>query len=493
MPTDDKAPIKTEPGKAEWVPDIEDRSKPVYLAIADAIGDDIRAGRLAPGQRLPPQRTLAERIGIDFTTVSRAYGEARARGLVDARVGQGTFVRPGARPSPVVTMAPPLPAAPGHSTAHSGSAAGSLVDMTMNQPPLPESPALLQRLRQSMAEVVSGLALPDLLHYPEAGGPREERAAGAQWLRDRLPNLPVERVLVTPGTQGALLALLTTLARPGDTVCAEALTYPGFRAVAAQLGLRVVGVPMDADGIDPDALRAVLAQHRLKALYCIPTFHNPTTTTMPPDRRAAVAAAARDHGVPIIEDDIYGTLPEDSPPPLAAFAPEITFHIAGLAKCVSPMLRVAYVVVPDARQALRVSAAQRGTTLMASPLAAAIARRWIEDGTAAAIRDGIRAEAMERRALAESLLPPGSAVTKREAFHLWLALPESWTRGEFAAHLRARGVAAVTADAFATTSDVPQALRVCLGAPTTREDTRRVLHILAEALDLIPAAAGVVI
>ena len=479
MPTDEKASSRT-----DWVPDIADRSRPVYLAIADAIGDDIRAGRLAPGQRLPPQRTLAERIGIDFTTVSRAYGEARDRGLVDARVGQGTFVRSGTRATPSPAAAAVSPAAP---------PAAALVDMTMNQPPLPDSPALLQRMRAGMAEAVAGLGPSDLLHYPDAGDRREERAAGALWLRDRLPGLPVERIVVTPGTQGALLALLTTLARPGDTVCAEALTYPGFRAVAAQLGLRVVGVPMDADGIDPDALRAVLARHRPKALYCIPTFHNPTTATMPPDRRAAVVAAAREHGIAIIEDDIYGTLPEDSPPPLAALAPDITFHIAGLAKCVSPMLRVAYLAAPDARQALRVSAAQRGTTLMPSPLAAGIARRWIEDGTAAAVRDAIRAEATERRALADSLLPPGSAITGREAFHLWLSLPESWTRGEFAAHLRARGIAAVTADSFATTPDVPQALRLCLGAPASREDTRRVLHTLAEALDLIPAAAGVII
>jgi len=471
------------PEQQPWVPAIEDRTKPVYLAIADAIADDIRTGRLSAGQRLPPQRSLAEQLGIDFTTVSRAYGEARHRGLVDARVGQGTYVRATAPvPPPTRAVQPGRPAAP-----------AALVDMTMNQPPLPDAPALLERLRRDMAAVVTGLALPDVLHYPDAVDRQEDRAAGVHWLRHRLPDLSPERVLTAPGTQGALLALLTGLARPGDAVCAEALSYPGFRAVAAQLGLRVVGVPMDADGLDPDALRAVLAQHRPKALYCIPTFHNPTTTTMPLERRRAVAAAAREHGVPIIEDDIYGPLPEDAPPPLAAIAPEITYHIAGLAKCVSPMLRIAYVVAPDGRQALRVAAAQRATALMASPLTAAVARRWIVDGTAEAVRDAIRAEAMERRALAEAILPAGCAVTRREAFHLWLRLPEAWTRGEFAVHLHGRGIAAVAADAFATTPDVPQALRVCLGAPTSRDETRRVLEILADSLDQLPASAGVII
>ncbi|HYD32260.1 MAG TPA: PLP-dependent aminotransferase family protein [Azospirillaceae bacterium] len=467
------------PEQTPWIPEIGDRSKPVYLAIADAIADDVRAGRLAPGQRLPPQRLLAERMGLDFTTVSRAYGEARRRGLVDARVGQGTFVRP-----PSAPCRPPdrgLPVSAG------------LIDMTMNQPPLPDGQELLERLRQGMAAVVTDMGLRGILHYPEAGDLSEDRSAGTLWLRRRLPDMAVERILVCPGTQGSLLALLTALARPGDTVCAEALTYPGFKAVATQLGLKIVGVPMDADGLDPDALRAILAAHRPKALYCMPTLHNPTTATMPPERRRAVVAAARDHNVPIIEDDIYGLLAEDAAPPLAALAPEITYHIAGLAKSVSPMLRVAYVVAPDARQALRLAAAQRATMLMASPLSAAIARRWIADGTAEAVLAAVRDEAVARRALADSILPVGSFAAKREAFHLWLHLPEAWTRGEFATHLRTRGIAAVVSDTFATTAEAPEALRICLGAAADRQETRRVLDILAEALDQSPALAAVVI
>ena len=472
--------------QAAWIPEIGDRRKPVYLAIADAIADDVRSGRLAPGQRLPPQRLLAEQVGLDFTTVSRAYSEARRRGLVDARVGQGTFVRA------------PAPAPAPRPAGRSSPAAAGFVDMTMNQPPLPDSPDLLERLRRGMEAVVSGIGLADMLRYPEAGDPMEDRAAGAHWLRHRLPNTPVERIVVAPGTQGALLALLSALARPGDTVCAEALTYPGFKAVAAQLGLRVVDAAMDEDGVDADALRRVFAEHRPKAFYCMPTLHNPTTATMPLERRQAVVAAARDAGVPIIEDDIYGTLPESAPPPLAALAPDLTWCVAGLAKCVSPALRIAYVVAPDARHAMRLVAAQRATTLMASPVTAAIARRWITDGTAEAVRDGIRAEAMARRALAESILPAGSFLTKREAFHLWLRLPEAWTRGEFATHLRTRGIAAVVSDTFAVavggaTQAPPEALRICLGAPADRAETRRVLEILTDALDQFPASAAVII
>ncbi len=466
--------------RSNWVPDIANRDRPVYLAIAEAIADDVRTGRLVPGQRLPPQRLLAERMGIDFTTVSRAYVEARRRGLIDARVGQGTFVR-----APSATR----PGGDGRSVA----AAARVIDMTMNQPPLPDRHDLPGRLRDGMAAVVRDMDLRGMLHYPGAGDGREDRAAGAAWLAARLPDVPVERLLVTPGTQGALLALLTALTRPGDAVCAEALTYPGFRAIAGQLGLRIIGVPMDGDGLDPDALRHALIRHRPKLLYCVPTFHNPTTATLPLERRQAIVAVAREHGVPIVEDDVYGPLPADPPPPLAALAPEAVYHVAGLAKCLSPMLRIAYVVSPDARQHLRVAAAQRGTTLMASPLNAALARRWIADGTAGALLDAIRAEAVARRALAESMLPADRIVTKPEAFHVWLHLPEAWTRGEFTAHLRTRGIAAVGSDAFATTPDTPEALRICLGAAENREEVRHVLEIIADALDQLPSSAGVII
>jgi DNA-binding transcriptional MocR family regulator len=494
---------KTEPTDAAgWTPRLaraetngggrSGKDKPVYLAIADAIAEDVREGRLSPGQRLPPQRALAARIGLDFTTVSRAYGEARRRGLVDAHVGQGTFVR----------AAPPLPvAAP---LVERGTERGTerpFIDMTMNQPPIPDLPALLDQLRRGAADAVMGLEPQTLLRYPDNAGTdggAADKAAALRWLAPRLPGVTVERLTLCPGTQGALLALLTLLARPGDVVCAEALTYPGFKAVARQLGLTVIGAPMDGDGLDPLALRALFERCRPTLLYCMPTLHNPTTATMPLERRLALVALAREFGVSIIEDDIYGPLIPDGPPPLAALAPDRVFHVHGLAKCLSPALRVAYVVAPDARQALRVTGALRATTLMASPITSAIATRWIADGTADRLLAALREEAEARQALAATLLPPGRFAACPQGFHLWLELPPSWTRGEFATHLRTRGIAAVVSDTFATgdlaSGDAaPEALRICLGAAADRAECRWVLSVIADALEQIPALAGVIV
>ncbi len=456
--------------EANWVPKVDKGGKPVYLAIADAIADDVRDGTLAPGAKLPPLRVLAERLGLDFTTVSRAYAEAGRRGLVIGRVGQGTFVR-----------------APVGDAGRRAEASPSVIDMTMNAPPLPDSPHLVERMRRDWAEVATEISPRRLLGYGDNAGTEEDRAAGVYWLRERIPGLTEDRLVICPGAQGAMVTLFSLLARAGDTVLAEGLTYPGMKALAAQLGFRLVGVAMDEEGILPDAFREACQTHTPKAFYCNPTLHNPTTITLSLERRQEIAAIAREYGVPIVEDDAYGMLPMSSPPAFAALAPELTYHIAGLAKCVAPALRIAYLVAPDRRQALRAAAALRATMLMASPITSALATRWVLGGTADAVLNGIRTEARARRQLAIELLPEGSFSSAQDAFHLWLRLPEGWSRAEFAAHLRVRRLAVAGSDAFAVTQTPPEALRICLGTLPDREETRKTLLLLADMLEQSPA------
>jgi len=441
--------------------------------VADALAADIAAGRLVPGTRLPAQRALADALGIDFTTVSRAYAEARRRGLVDAFVGQGTFVR---RRSPVSAPAP---------------LASGLVDMSMNLPPRFDDPALVRRMWSGMASLETSGGLDLLLRYQDVGGAADDRLAGVRWLADRIPSVSAERVLVCPGAQGALLAVAGLLAGAGGAICAEALTYAGFRSLAAHLRIPLVEVAMDEDGLVPEAFEAACRRHKPKALYCTPTLHNPTTATMPPARRQAIVAIAREHGVFIIEDDAYGPL-MPGVQPLAALAPDIVFHVGGLAKSVSPALRIAYLVVPDMRMAARVAGAVRATAAMASPLTAALATRWIEDGTAQAVRDAIRAEAAARRAIAAGVLPAPHARIPEEGFHVWLQLPPPWSRGEFGARLRSAGIGVVGSDAFALGTP-PEAVRLGLGAAGSREELTQSLHIVADLLDEAPAMSSMVV
>lgn len=454
----------------DWSPDLSLSDKPRYLAIADLIASDIKSGRLAVGDRLPPQRALAKRLGMDFTTVARGYVEARKRGLVDARVGQGTFV-----------LGAPK-------TASLRASARLSADLSMNLPPEPADPELLDMMRAGVTEVSRDLVA--RLRYQGFGGSPADKDAASAWLGRRALVPTQDRIFVTPGAHAALLGILSILAKPGEIVLCERVTYPGIRAIAAQLGIRLVGLDMDEDGVTPAALEEACERHQPKAVYLNPTLQNPTTLTISERRRAGLAAVARAYELPIIEDDAYGFIPTRKISPFAAIAPDLTWHVAGLAKCIGAGLRAAYVVAPSARAAWPFIAALRTASVMASPLTVALATVWIENGTADAILRFIRAETAARQKLATELLPAGSFVSDPLSFNLWVRLPQPWTRSSFVGHMRETGIGVVASDAFTTGGEVDEAVRICIGGPSTRDEISRALEFVAHALVEGPAIAS---
>lgn len=449
-----------------WLQRLQQASKPAYMLIADLIAEDIHRGVLSARDPLPTLRDLARDLGLNYTTAARGYAEARKRGLVDAHVGIGTVVR-GRNPG--------LPLRAGTSAA-----------MTMNLPPEPEDPALLQRMQAAAAQVMEGsrpASLYDLLRYQDFGGTPADREAGALWLRGHLPGCTPAQVLVAPGVHGTLLALMSLLARPGETVCVESLTYPGTKAMASQLGVRLHPLPMDDEGLLPEAFEHACKVFYPRALVCTPTIQNPTTTTMSAGRREAIADVALRYGVPIVEDDAYGHLPAETLPPLAHYAPELTYYLGGLSKSLGAGLRVSYARAPQPALAERLAGALRATAVMASPLAAAVATRWIQDGLAQQMLEAVRAESVARQALARRFLRDQEIWAHPEGFHVWVLLPEHPDVAGLAAGLRARGVPGVASVAFSTDGDPPPALRLCLGGQVTRGEVESALRHTAFALD----------
>lgn len=455
-----------------WTPDLKRWGKPHYLAIAEALADDIRNGRLTPGTRLPTQRALAEALDLNFTTVSRGYVEAHKRGLIEGRVGQGTFVVDPTR------------------TAHSGSAAQRVgpVDFTMNLPPEPDAPALQARMQASFSELSGDLA--NLLRYQGFGGTDADKEAALRWLKGRGVDTNRERLLICPGAHSALFSVLGQVARPGDTICAERITYPGIRALAAHLGLRLVDLPMDRHGVDPDAFAAACTKVAPKAIYLNPLLQNPTTATLSRTRREAIIAVARRYAVSIIEDDAYARICPAPPPSFAELAPEITYYVAGVAKCLGAGLRLAFLVTPSARSALPVAGALRAATVMASPISTALATRWIMDGTAEAIVQFVREESAARQRIVASLLPAETYTADPHGFHVWITLPDGWTRSAFASQGRSAGLGVVGSDPFCVAGTPPEAVRLCLGGPSTRQQITHGLEVLAHALEGSPALAS---
>jgi DNA-binding transcriptional MocR family regulator len=454
-----------------WNPRIPAETQPLYVAIADAIADDAESGRLAPGTRLPTHRALAATLGVDVTTVSRAYAEAQRRGLVVGHVGRGTYVR-GVCAAP--TERPPA----------------SLIDLTVNLPPEP-SEVCDGAMRQSLAELSRSPAIASLLAYAPAGGRIDHREAGSAWCAARGVAATVDRVLVCGGAQQALTAILSAHCEPGDTVLTEWLAYPGFLAATRLLRLRVVGVPIDRDGIIPDALAQACKAHRPRMLLATPTLQNPTASVMPSGRRRRVASVIRDRGLMLLEDDVYAPLVPDAPRPLSSLVPELSYYVSSFSKAVTPALRTAFVVAPSGARAARLSLQLQATGWLAPPIMTEIASRWVTSGVAAKIVADRRSEAQARQSILHERLGLSASAGSPHALHHWLELPRQWERAsEFADSLRRRGVLVTSGDAFAVDSSEPsRAVRVSLGAAGSRATLTQALDVIATLLDEEPEPA----
>ena len=274
----------------DWTPTLGDRSGPVYEGIVEALAADVASGRLHRGERLPTHRALAQALGVDLTTVTRAYNEARRRGLTEARVGQGTFVAESAARAP------------------RAAAAGIEFDLSMNLPPEPIEADLDGRLARGLEALRRDYGFTDFLNYQQAGGSEADRGIAADWLRKRVRTATADRLLIFPGTQTVLMSLLLALLKPGDTLLTDPLTYPGVKSAAAAAGVRLVGVENDRNGMIPMALEDACRRHKPRAVYLIPTIHNPTTLTIPPARRTELATTIRKRDLLLFEDDAYGSL-----------------------------------------------------------------------------------------------------------------------------------------------------------------------------------------
>ena len=447
----------------DWLPTIAELSGPAYLRIADALEADIGSGRLVRGQQLPTHRALAKTLGLDLTTITRGYREARRRGLLDARVGQGSFVS-----ETTARRATDLP--------HEIS-----IDLSMNVPPHPIEAQLDDRILQGLEALRAESGLTAFLNYQPPGGSHREREIAATWLRSRVPEAAAERLVIFPGTQAILYSLLAHLAAPGDVVLTEALTFPGIKAAAHRLGIKLVGVAMDDGGVLPDALASACRRLKPKAVYLIPTLHNPTTATLSPERRNAIAAIIRKANIVLIEDDAYGPL-ERAASPIANLIPERTYLATTLSKCIAPALRVAYLLTPEETAQQEMCARLQAAVQMPPPLMVALTTHWLEHGIADRIIAAIRNEAAGRQQLAQKSLKGLQFLSKPSAHHLWLKLPPERDRSEVAAHLLRSGLALVGSDAFAVDIKPPQAARVSLGAARNRTELTRGLQILLAAL-----------
>lgn len=445
-----------------WQPDLRTRSGPRYLALIAALADDMRAGRLHAGDRLPTHRDLAEALQLSLGTITRAYKEAEQSGLITSRVGRGTFVAAGSPANPL------------------GLPSERLIEMSVDLP--------LHRHDPDLALALQRLArrddLQQMLRYQDHLGSARHRRAGAAWAARFGLQVGADDVAVCAGSHHALSMAITVVSKPGDVVLCDALTYPGLRAIVGQLHRRIHAVKARADGsFDVDAVAAACRRRPVRALYCSPSLHNPTTAQMDAEQRARLAELAAARGFHILEDDVHRLASASTAPPIAAIAPEHTLFVASFSKAVAAGLRVAFLVHPRALRE-RIVDACYASVWTVSPLPVEVAASWIEDGTADAVVIAKRREAAARQRVFARYFAGSSFAAQPSACYAWLQLPEPWTSAGFVDAARSLGVAVTPSTAFwIGTSEAPAAVRVCLGGPETRADVTRGVEILAKLID----------
>jgi DNA-binding transcriptional MocR family regulator len=481
----------------------------LYLQVAHGVEEALRAGRLRVGDRLPPERELALDLGVSRTTVTGAYQELQARGILRGHVGRGTTVvgmPPDARHAalPWAQRISPI-AIQGMQVAYSAPEGPEVIGFGMGLP----DPRLYPV--ETLDSLLDSLPRGDKSLYdpaPAWGDPMlRETLSG--WLRSRGIRATPEEILVTTGGQQGLNVLARAFLTPGDVVLTESPTYSGAFLTFRWAGADVVGVPVDHDGMRVDALEEALARYRPKLVYVIPAFQNPTGAVLTAERRRRVLELAIQYRVPVVESDLYGDLYfEQEPPPAlrAQDASGVVIYQGGGSKLGLPGLRVGWLVAPTPAMAA-LTAAKIFEDLHTAALTQRLAAAFIGSPHAERHLARLRVECRVRRdALVGALrqhcprlrfrVPGGS-------YYLWATLPAPLTADALLPIALEQGVGLRPGPAFSPNGGGADHVRLCYAAlPPDRieEGARRLGSAVEQALARLgsgqaprqPASTGVV-
>lgn len=441
-----------------------------YRQIADGIAADIRSGRLAVGARLPPQRDFAYAQGIAVSTASRVYAELVKRGLVTGEVGRGTYVRP-APPAPAAALSEPAAAA---------------IDLELNCPVLPGQEALIAASLSALLH--SGELTASLRPVGPAGTPAAQQIAASFLTRQAFTVAPGALRFTACGKQ-AVAAAFAAIAQPGERIGVEVLSYPLASRIAARLGVGLVPVPVDGEGVVPEALVRIHRTTPLAGLYLQPTLHNPLGITMGLERRRWLAEFLNTHGLIAIEDAVYGFLaPEETP--LAALAPAHILHIDSLSKRLAPGMTLGFLVCPEGLLP-QITRAIRTGGWSPTGVSLALVTHLMACGAAAGIEEGKRADARLRQQVARRVLQGLTLRGDPRAYNLLLELPPQWRAQTYAAAAGRAGIAVTPAAEFAMgSSSGPNAVRLALASPPLEALSEALQRLRELALARPAGAAG---
>ena len=433
--------------------------KPKYQGMVEQLENAIGHGQWQPGDRLPSNRELAVLFGVTIGTVSKAMSEAVRRGVVETRVGSGTYVR-----------------APSAASETGGDAQGTRpVDLALNV--LPVGPVRDLLTRGMLAQSQRSGAL-NLFAYCDAREQMQYLQTAARWLTTMGTPAEPGQVVLTAGVHHGLVAAFQLLVQPGAAVLCDALCYTGFQRIARLRGARLVAVAADAEGMRPDSLAQAAQASGARVLLAHPVLHNPLATIQSAARRAQIAAVCRQHDLQVIEDAVNVPLADAGTPSLAAHMPERTVHLAGWSKSVASGFRLGYARLPSAwRDAFQDAVV--GVQWFAPGFYAELLEVMRAEGLLESCIQAQRTEATARQQLLHEWLP--QAVMAGAGYHAWLPCSAERPAQELCDLAGSQGVSLSAGHHFAAdpATAVPEGVRISLGHCEDRGDLRRGLAVIA--------------
>jgi DNA-binding transcriptional MocR family regulator len=443
-----------------WIHSVKAR----YKILVDEFAAAIRSGILPAGTRLPTHRALSTEKHISLATATRVYAELESMGLVSGETGRGTFVRETSLPMGLGIDQQAI--------------AADVLDLNFNYPALPEQTELL---RDALRQLSTAGDLEALLRYQPHAGRFSDRETIAAHLAGTGMTPDAAEVLIVNGAQHGLAITIMGLFKPGDVIAVDALTYPGFKTLAVTFHLELEAIPVSENGPDLNALRKLCLRRRVRAIYTMPTMHNPLGWVLTNIQRQELATIARENNLLIIEDAAYAYLVINPPLPLACFAPERTVYITGFSKSIATGLRVGAVVCPS-RYHANLERAIRATTWNTPLLMTSLVCGWIKDGTVTRLESLKRDDAQKRQSLARELLAPLPYVSHPTSYFIWLPLTEEVRAESVVRRLLDKNISISTAAPFSTSQYTPHAIRLALGS-VSEENLRQVLITIRETIE----------
>jgi DNA-binding transcriptional MocR family regulator len=444
--------------------------KPIYHKVYHQLRYQILSGERPIGSKMPPERKLADELGVSRNTVVRAYDELEAEGFIAGRMGSGRYVEP----------LPPA-ASLSHIDWKGVHQLDNLVDYPSHIAELlsvqVDHPGWINFAHGDGGKhtvVTSGFSdylrstseRIDSYYFTSVQGHPLLREQIVAWMNLEQISSP-EQVMITSGSQEALYFIVRLLARPGDAVVTEMPTYFGSLQLFQSLGMRVIPVPLDADGMHVDVLESILARYRPRFLYTVPTFHNPTGATLSLERRKRLLAISEKYQLPIVEDDAYRHLHlEHEPPPSLKQLDHSgnVIYINTFSKLLFPGLRVGWIAAT--RPLIRLLTRLKELSITTNTIGQLALADFLRDNRLAAHLDYVRKLYREQSLAMETHLSRlrewGLSYEKPSGgFYYWISLPHELNARSLMIACQKRGVSFACGDMFLLREADQRYIRLC--------------------------------